>query len=668
MVSVRRISLLFCLGLLVCVPLFAAVWTQPTPEQLKMTSDPAAPNAAAVYLSWDEMVNDQEHYHWVYAEVKILTEKGREDFSDIEIPYEPGESQQSVDQVQGRTIEPDGTVVPFTGKPYQKELLKTGTEKVMEKVFSLPDVRVGSVIEYRYTINYDQYYFMPPSWFVQKRYYVHQAHFRFVPTNSAIPIVSTDAQGHQNAVNHLLYFQSLPQGTRVQEGLDGFDLTVENVPALPDEEYMPPINSFSYRVIFYYSPYDSGQEFWKAEGKYWSKDVDRFADPSHRIKAAVAQIVAPGDSDEQKLEKIYAAVMTVENTDFTRAHTQQENKAEHVKVKTAADIWADKRGDSNEIARLFIAMARAAGFKAYAMIVTERNQNVLNPGYLYWGQLSDEIAIVNVNGKEQYFDPGERYCEYGKLDWLHTQMTGIRQTDDGTAIAQAPAAIYTDNQTMRIADLTLGADGKVQGQIRIVMNGEEALRWRQFALSNDEEAAKKAFEKGIQARVPDGVQVKMNHFLGLTDNTTTLMAILDVSGSMGTVTGKRVFLPGSFFEANVKPLFAAQTRQNPIDLGYPFIARDQVTLTLAPGLTVESIPEKAHIPYPAMADYQEDFGSKGGVFQQVRLLAVANTIYKTSEYQQLRSFFQSVSAQDQQQVVLDRTPVTATATAGPGAK
>jgi hypothetical protein len=643
-----------------------------------MTSDPAAPNAPAVYLYYEDIVDDKLHFHKVYAEVKILTEKGKEEFSEIQIPYERGEAgpeegdanNESVNQVRGRTIEPDGTVVPFTGKPYQKELLKAGDLKVMEKVFSLPDVRVGSIIEYQYTVDYEADWFWPPTWKVQKSLYVHQAHFHYVPTDSTNPIESTDALGHTNEASHLLDYQALPGSAKVQQGLDGFDLVVNNVPALPDEQYSPPLGSFAYQVIFYYSPYDSSQEFWKAEGKYWSKDVNRFADPSDGIKAAVAQITSPGDTDEQKLQKIYAAVMTVENTDFTRAHSQEENRAEGQKVKTAADIWANKRGDSNEITLLFIAMARAAGLKAYAMAVTERDQKFLNQGDLEWDQLSDEIAIVNVNGKEQYFDPGERYCEYGKLDWVHTQMMGVRQTDSGTEIAQVPSAGYPENQIIRTGSLTLAANGALQGQIRIIMTGVEALRWRQYALSHDEEATKNAFQKEIQKRMAAGVQVKMNHFLGLTDYTSNLLAILDVSGSLGTATGKRVFVPASFFEAGETPLFSSQQRENPVDLHYPFLTRDQITLTLAPGLTVANVPTNAQIPYPQMATYQAAYGGKGNVYTEQQLLAVANTIYETSEYPQLRDFFQKVGAQNQQQVVLERVAVAAVTTpaSGSGAK
>jgi hypothetical protein len=464
-------------------------------------------------------------------------------------------------------------------------------------------------------------------------------------------------------VSHLAYFPLLPPGAKVRSGVDGFDLVVDNIPAAPDEPYMLPISSFTYRLIFYYTPYSSADEFWKAEAKYWSKNVNRFSENSDRIRAAVAKTVAPGDSDEQKLQKIYAAVMTLENTDFTRQHSAAENKAEGQKTKNAADVWDQKRGTSNEINRLFIAMARAAGMKAYAMILTSRNQSMLNRGYLYWGQLTDEIAIVNLGGKDMYFDPGERYCDYGKLDWIHTQMLGFRQTDSGTELTTAPPAKYSDNVTVRHVDVTMGPDGKLLGQIQVNMTGVEALRWRQKALFTDEKSTKTALENQVQGEVPDGVKVKMNRILGLNDSTFTLVAFLDVSGNMGTATGKRVFFPAAFFETKSKPMFASDKRENPVDLRYPSALQDVVTITLAPGLSVESLPKGMTDVAPIGAEYKSLYGDTANKYQQVRVLVLANTLFATKEYPQLRSFYQSAATQDQQQVVLQRTP-TATVASG----
>src|SRR6202021_1366205 len=135
---------------------------------------------------------------------------------------------------------------------------------------------------------------------------------------------------------------------------------------------------------------------------------------------------------------------------------------------------------------------------------TEEERGNLDPRYRGWSQRTDEIAIVAVDGKDLYFDPGERYCEYGKLHWMHTQVLGFRQTDGGTQNQITPAADYKNTQIKRIANLQLGPDGKVDGTIKISMTGVEALRWRQRALRSDEDAAKRDFEEELQGEVPAG--------------------------------------------------------------------------------------------------------------------------------------------------------------------
>jgi hypothetical protein len=84
---------------------------------------------------------------------------------------------------------------------------------------------------------------------------------------------------------------------------------VHDIPPAPEEDFMPPINSFTYRVLFYYSAYRTSEEFWKNEGKYQSKTWEKFIGPGPIVKAAVNGITAPTDTPDQKLRKIYAAVM-----------------------------------------------------------------------------------------------------------------------------------------------------------------------------------------------------------------------------------------------------------------------------------------------------------------------------------------------------------------------
>ena len=544
----RRVSLL--LLLLIPAPFLAlADWQQPTLEELKMSSDPAAPEADAVYFYRQETTDDTLHTHTLYVRLKILTEQGKK-YADVEIPYEGRHF--SVTGVQGRTIHSDGTIVPFTGNPFDRVMEKTATHSYMAKIFSMPEVQTGSIIEYRYDLRYDDSLVLAPRWYVQQPLFVHKAHYRFVPYQYLDRI---NAKGGFAGVRYVLM---LPKGSEIKSDVKGtYTLDLTDIPAQPAEEYMPPLSSFTYRVLFYYTGYRSAEDFWKGEGKSWSKRMDQFASPSAKLAGATHELLMGVDSPDLKLRRIYAAVMKMDNTDFSRERTAEENKAQGVKqVSSAENVFELKRGSPDELALLFIAMARAAGFKAYAMQVTNRDRNFFQKEFLDMSQLDDVIAIVELDGKEIYLDPGERYCSYGMLHWKHAMATGLRQTDHGPQIAQAAEPSYKDTQIERNAGLTVDASGKVVGVVRIFMSGVMALRWRQRALETDETEVDKEFANELQQSVPSGVSVKTKGFVGLADYDHLLLAVLEVSGSMGTGTSKRAFLPSFFFEASERPLFA----------------------------------------------------------------------------------------------------------------
>ncbi|MGB8536602.1 MAG: DUF3857 domain-containing protein [Acidobacteriaceae bacterium] len=662
--ALRAFLAALVISIMVCSAANASAdsWIKPTPEELHMTAEPAAPGAPAIYLLRDERADDKMHVHITYVRLKVLTEKGKE-YADQEISYEG--AQFKIFGVEGRTIHSDGTVIPFSGKPYQKVLDKGGKGKYKATVFTLPDVQVGSILEYRYVLGYESNIVVSPRWYLQGPLYVQKAHYQFTPSDRTL----LDAHG-RGMQARVAYATLLPQGAAVSFSPAGqfYSLDVEKIPALPEEEFMPPSHNYSLRALFYYTVATTANEYWVDEGKYWSKNVDRFIDAG-KLSAAANQIVAPTDTPEQKLKKIYAEVMKLENTSFTREHTGAEDKAKGIKIRTAADVWEQKRGNRDELTQLFVGLARAAGIKAYVGIVTNRDRNLFLPEYLDMGQLDDDIAIAQIDGKDQFFDPGERYAEYGQLHWKHTISQGVRQMDKGAGLFTTPAPGYQSSNQARNAYLKIQPDGKVSGTIRISLTGNGALRWRQFALSNDEDALKEQFEQMVQREVPPGIAVKVHHFLGLTELNTTLMCMLEVTGSMGTATAKRVFLPAEFFEATSHPLFALDKRTMPIDLDYPLAAQDTISIKLPAAFEIESLPKDAEFSFPQNALYRAKFTrDPGGEVTSVRLFVMANAIYRPEEYSQLKDFYQKVNAKDKEQAVLQFKQSASAADGAPAGK
>ena len=168
--------------------LLLAQFQPPTDAELKMTADPQAPGAAAVYLNIEEIDNDPMHYQTHYAKIKVLEEKGKE-LATVEVPYAKGQNE--ITNIEARTIHADGTVIPLEGRT--RNLLsaklnsRDGDLQLKRVVFTLPSVEVGSILEYRYTLRYDDNHYSTPFWRIQRAYFFHKAHYAFTPYEHSFP-------------------------------------------------------------------------------------------------------------------------------------------------------------------------------------------------------------------------------------------------------------------------------------------------------------------------------------------------------------------------------------------------------------------------------------------------------------------------------------------------
>lgn len=664
---------------LICVPVLAALlalassaradhWTAPTPEELAMTSQPEVPGAAAVYLYREEITEDHLHMFSIYVRLKVLTERGKE-YGNVELGYARSSEGGgfSIDGIEGRTIHPDGTIIPFTGKPYEKLIEKTQDTKYMAKVFSLPDVQIGSIIEYRYQRRLQDNYFSAPQWFIQSNLYTRKAHYLWKPTGETL--LSSDDRGQ--LTNTIAWTNILPSDVALKqirlppvltnpEGQLILEVNVHDVPPTPSEEFMPPISSFTYRVLFYYSPYRTGAEYWKSEGKHWSKLQDKFIGPGPGVGAAVQQIITPADTQDQKLRKLYDAVMQLENTDFTREHSATEEKSLGLgKIQTTDDILARKRGSSDQLAQLFVAMARAAGMKAYVMAITNRDRHVFSASFLSLSQLDDYIAIVNVDGKEQFFDPGSRYCPYQHLAWKHTLAGGMRQTDGAAELAGAPFEPHNFSKVQRVANLTMDQQGIVTGTVTMTYMGSPALQWRHRSLAGDSTSLERELKTSMEQLLPQGMDVKVSSIQKLTDYEQPLAVNFDVKGLIASSTGKRIILPGDIFETNSKTTFPQEKRSIGVYFEYAHTTQDAVRVKFPTSLAVESLPAAAVYRFLKFAVYNLKTESTPTSVTFRREFALGDVIFTPEDYPALRTFYGQFENKDQESVVLTSTPVTA---------
>ena len=385
----------FLILVLACASSAYAQFQAPTADELKMTADPKYPDAAAVVLNYEKKTDNLVGYESVYARIKILKESAKE-LATVNLEYPKSEGFEGIAAIQGRTVHADGTIIPLDMKPQDLTEVKTANGEVRRTVFNLPSVEVGSIIEYYYQVRIKQhqaldegYWLINVDWDVQRRYPIRAEHFLYQPIRQVVG-------------NSLLWYTNLPGAQKLKPDAAGrFELSLQDVPPLAEEKWAPPIASRRYRVLFYFSSAMSEKQYWDASAKDWLKDVNRFAEPNATLKQAVAGMISPSDSDLDRAKKIYAAVQALDNTDFSRKKTEAERKREGLKTtKHAEDVWNEKSGDSQEITLLYLAMLKAAGLKAYPMLVVNRDRGIFNPDYLVFRSVRRRCGCSEHGGRQ----------------------------------------------------------------------------------------------------------------------------------------------------------------------------------------------------------------------------------------------------------------------------
>lgn len=655
--------LAFLLVSLLLVRLARADWPPISPEDLKMTEFPQHKGAPAVVLLRQEIADDPNNNHSVYMRIKILSEAGRR-YADVEVPY--SHRGYRIDSISGRTVHADGSVVPFDGKTFDKVVVKGkrghGPEiRINVKSFTLPDVQVGSILDYRYSLRYDDNRALPPDWDVQTELFQKNASFKFVPYIGYL-VMKHDRVGRGSAWTSYLptdgpkpqWHRKLANSMATTHSSDEYvDLVMDNVPPLIEEPFMPPAAMLRYRVQFYYTIDPSPENYWKEEGRFWSKDVERFLDRKGGIQEIVATAVAPTDSSEQKLRKLYAFVTTLENQSFRPERQEEEGKAIGLKPNEGVeDVLRQRSGTHDDLNRLFAALARQVGVPASMMWVSSRDETFFQPELMSTHQLTSEIVIVSLNGKDVFLDPGTKFCPFGLIDWRYSGAKGLRQkSEKGTEIVASPFSEYSQAQIQRLARVQLSEDGKVEGTLKAGFYGIEAMDRRQKANNTDAEGRKKLLEDEVRSWLPADSEATLVGTPNWDDTEPHLAAEFKISAPMAVGAGKRLLVPIHIFQINNKPVFSASERVNPIYFWYLTRETDEVHITLPTSLEVENLPasETVKLDYAYYATVQKQ--EAPNAIMARRDLVMGGMAFPVTEYKNLKGFYDKVKAADDQQMI-----------------
>jgi uncharacterized protein DUF3857 len=649
-VSLRRIAM--CVVVMVLAALWlgkrevgADEWQPIDPAELKMTSEPKAPGAPAIYLYRQVDRNDSGNAtsEFNYIRIKILSEDGRK-YGDVEIPFHKGS--ENVSGIHARTIHPDGTIVNFDGKVYEKTIVKAKGVKYLAKTFSMPDVTVGSIVEYQFHYDFNNRYFFNSRWILSAELFTRLGKFSMKPYQQPPWMVQWISPA------------GLPAGTEpAKEGQDSvIRLTAHDIPAFTVEDFMPPENELKFRVDFIYRdsmPEQNADKYWANYSNKEADYIEKFVNKKKAMEQAVAGIVSPSDSPEEKLRKIYTRAQQVRNLSYEESKTSEEEK--RAKLKAAGnveDVWKNGYASGGSITWLFMALARAAGFEANPVMVSARSEYFFNPNRMNSAELNANVALVKLNGKDMYCDPGTLYAPFCMLPWQESGVAGRLLDKEGGRWITTEAATSKDTKIQRAAEFNLNDQGTLDGTVKLNYTGIEAMFRRQEQRNADDAARKKYLEDQMKEYIPAAAEIELKNIPDWKSSETPLTAefAVKIAGWVSGA-GRRAMMPVGVFSASEKRVFDHADRVQPVYYPYYYMKEDDIKIELPLGWHVASVPKPQDLDAKA-AEYTLKCDDQKSAVRINRTLRIDLFLVPKETYPVLRNFYQVVRTGDEEQIVL----------------
>jgi hypothetical protein len=511
---------------------------------------------------------------------------------------------------------------------------------------TLPNVREGSIIEYRFKRKTPfQVSPNPATWLFQSDIPVLWSEYQI-----KVPI-----QGLSYRIMKSGYLPLDEQSEKtitINLGMDGVDgrghrFVIKNAPAFSNEPYITTPADYLTKIDI---------ELVAAQGMHylltWA-DIDKtLLDELHfgqqynrtgflRDEAALIRQQHPTDT----LARLTAAYELVRNT-------MKWNEGNSLYCENVRKAWTDKKGDAGDINLLLVALLRELDFDANPVVLSTRSHGRLDEDHPLLKQLNYVVAHVALNGRDWLLDATDPLLKPGMLPERCLNGSGrLIHPTAGRFVSLTPTERRID---ARIGTFTLSADGDVSGSMQTSLGGYAALDERHRYLS---QGAVKYLESFKASR--PAWQISQTRFDGIADagQALTLSADLTIPDA-SMQTDNRLYLRPLLTEAITENLLKSPTRLYPIDFGMPSEQTFTATYALPDDYIIESLPAPVVVKLPNNGgQFTYQLVVNGRTLSVNSRVLLRQSVYPAGAYASLKEFYDTIVAKHAEPVVLKRDAV-----------
>jgi hypothetical protein len=635
-------------------------WGEIPREDLEMKTCPDDSNASAIFLCdyGESYFGDELEINFKRVmRVKILTAKGLEKGTVI-ASLHTGDGLEKISNIEGVTynLNDKGEIIATELK--SKDIYE---EKVNDNVtkyrFALPALTPGCVFELQFKIKSAPFYW----WYMRDWTFQHDEPVRWSEYRMRFPkkigyciiklgyerfivedkVDTTQYFGGSNSVNYFYGRNIVPCWQ--------YRWAVKEVPALRDEPFMTTIDDYANKVEVQLSGYvnwGGGVEqvltSWDKLAEDLAKDKKylRCMNETRSIKKQTDAIIAGLQTPEEKMIAIYnwIARTIVSSGDGIYAKEDLD------------DVLEAKKGKVPDITFLFLTMLKYAGIEGNPVLLSTRDNGLIQESYPILSQFNYVIARVNLGGKTYFLVPSDVNRPW---DLLPSRVLGTRgfvvKEDAFEWVAVTSPKKYVSTS---LASVTLDANGEVKGTLETLAKDYAGVNFRKkLDKGKTIDVVKEKFDTELNGFAVDSVSVDGKDSV----SQPVKMKAWISSSTYAQVNGDMIYINPFMMDRYKESPFKSRNRKFPIDFPYQFNETMVFNIQLPDSFEVkEKVTSHEYYFRGDQLYYFVDSKVDGNIVQLISKFQINTNTVKSAYYDQLRDFYNLVVASQSEQLVLQK--------------
>jgi hypothetical protein len=522
-----------------------------------------------------------------------------------------------------------------------------------EKTITLPNVKVGSIIEYKYVlksenivklpdfeiqydipVNYFEYKTEIPEFYIYKPILIGRLP---IETDSKLVDKSQSFDNEHGQTNTLSFRQ-------INTSYKGKD-----IPALTDEPYVN--NVENYRGTIQYEleriryPDKPDKDFsitWEGVASTIFKEDDFGKELNERnfLLEDVKRLLTGVESLSERMNIIFKFVQN-------KMNWNEENG--YYTDKGVVKAYADQTGNVAEINFILINMLKLGGIDANPVLVSTIENGV--PVYPTRTGFNYVIAAAAIDGKQILLDATHKFTSPNILPLNVLNWKGRLIKKDGTSaeIDLDPTTLSKEFSNMMGK---MDASGKIEGKVRVQRTDYDAYSFRIKNANKNQENYLEKYEEQLG-------DLKISNYVVENKKTNLSDPIIETfefsSDNQAEIIGGKIFINPLLFFTKSKNPFNQEKRQMSVYFGYRNQERFNVTIDIPEGYAVESMPS----PIRISSENKEiiftlNILNQGNKIQISSIKEINNSIFAADDYNGLKDLFQKMIASQNEKIVLKK--------------